>query len=201
MAIVFNILLNIIDMKKLLVLLVLSISLSGIVQAQDKLIPDKEKTKLAWLGEKVTGQHTGTIDLQSGWLTLRDNRIVAGEFNIDMASLKESERNERFEKDLKSDNFFSVEKFPVSKLVITGSTPFDKGAGVVSGNLTIKGVTNPIEFKAIMQKSDEGTWFFANIIIDRTKYNIRYGSGTFFDNLGDKTIYDEFKLKVNLLVK
>jgi hypothetical protein len=52
-----------------------------------------------------------------------------------------------------------------------------------------------------MQKKDDGTWFFASIVVDRTKYNVRYGSGSFFDNLGDKTIYDEFKLKVNLLVK
>ena len=102
---------------------------------------------------------------------------------------------------LKSDAFFDVAKFPLAKLVITGSTPFDKGSGVVTGTLTIKDVTNPIEFKTAMQKKNDGTWFFSNITIDRTKYNIRYGSGSFFDNLGDKTIYDEFKLKVNLLVK
>jgi polyisoprenoid-binding protein YceI len=72
---------------------------------------------------------------------------------------------------------------------------------VVKGDLTIKGISNPVEFKTTMQKKDEGKWFFANITVDRTKYNVRYGSGTFFDNLGDKTIYDEFKLKVNLLVK
>ena len=153
------------------------------------------------MGEKVTGQHTGTINLQSGWLNWQDNKIVSGEFLIDMASLKDSEANDRLEGHLKSDDFFGVEKFPVAKLVITGSTPFDKGTGVVSGTLTIKDITNPIEFKAAMQKKDDGVWFFTNIVIDRTKYNIRYGSGSFFDNLGDKTIYDEFKLKVNLLVK
>jgi len=72
---------------------------------------------------------------------------------------------------------------------------------VVTGNLTIKGMTNPVEFKAAVQKKDDALWFFANITVDRTKYNIRYGSGSFFDNLGDKTIYDEFKLKVSLCVK
>ncbi|HEX7493539.1 MAG TPA: YceI family protein, partial [Bacteroidales bacterium] len=94
-----------------------------------------------------------------------------------------------------------VTKYPLAKLIISGSTPFDKGSAVVTGTLTIKDVTNPIEFKATMQKKDEGTWFFANISVDRTKYNIRYGSGSFFDNLGDKTIYDDFKVKVNSLVK
>src|SRR5450759_4126150 len=169
--------------------------------AQNKLTADTSKTKLLWLGEKVTGQHTGTIKLQSGWLNLQDNKVVSGEFNIDMTSLLETDNNAQLMGHLKSDDFFGVAKFPVAKLVITGSTPFDKGTGVVSGTLTIKDITNPIEFKATLQKKDEGTWFFANITVDRTKYNIRYGSGSFFDNLGDKTIYDDFRLKVNLLVK
>ena len=168
---------------------------------QTKLLADTAKTKLSWLGEKVTGQHTGTIKLQSGWITWDGNKITGGEFDIDMASLKDSENNKGLERHLKSEDFFGVEKFPLAKLVLTGSTPFDKGNGVVTGNLTIKGVTNPIEFKAATQKKDDGVWFFSNIVVDRTKYSIRYGSGSFFDNLGDKTIYDEFKLKVNLLVK
>lgn len=171
------------------------------ISAQKKLNADTEKTKLIWLGEKVTGQHTGNINLQSGWINWQDNTILSGEFNIDMSTLKDSEANERLEGHLKSEDFFGVVKFPVAKLAVSGSTPFDKGTGMVSGTLTIKGISNPIEFKAAMQKKDEGVWFFANIVVDRTKYNVRFGSGSFFDNLGDKTIYDEFKLKVNLLVK
>jgi len=190
-----------VKMKRALVFLALSALFTLTVGAQTKLTADTTKTKLLWLGEKVTGQHTGTINLQSGWVNWQDNKIVSGEFDINMTSLKETDNNAQLLGHLKSDDFFGVAKFPVAKLVLTGSTPFDKGSGVVNGNLTIKGVTNPIEFKATMQKKDEGTWFFANITVDRTKYNIRYGSGSFFDNLGDKTIYDEFKLKVNLLVK
>ena len=190
-----------IKMKRALVFLALSALFTLTVGAQTKLTADTTKTKLLWLGEKVTGQHTGTINLQSGWVNWQDNKIVSGEFDINMTSLKETDNNAQLLGHLKSDDFFGVAKFPVAKLVLTGSTPFDKGSGVVNGNLTIKGVTNPIEFKATMQKKDEGTWFFANITVDRTKYNIRYGSGSFFDNLGDKTIYDEFKLKVNLMVK
>jgi polyisoprenoid-binding protein YceI len=188
-------------MKRAVVFLALSALFVLTVGAQTKLTADTTKTKLLWLGEKVTGQHTGTINLQSGWINWQDNKIVSGEFDIDMTSLKETENNAQLMGHLKSDDFFGVAKFPVAKLVVTGSTPFDKGSGVVNGTLTIKGITNPIEFKATTQKKDDGTWFFANITVDRTKYNIRYGSGSFFDNLGDKTIYDEFKLKVNLLVK
>jgi polyisoprenoid-binding protein YceI len=169
--------------------------------AQNTVNADTTKSTLAWLGEKVTGQHNGTIKLQSGSLIWKDNRIVSGEFLINMASITDADNNKMLLGHLKSDDFFGVTKYPVAKLVITGSTPFDKGTGVVTGTLTIKDITNPIEFKASQQKKDDGTWFYANITVDRTKYNIRYGSGSFFDNLGDKTIYDEFKVKANLLVK
>ncbi len=188
-------------MKNIGLILVITILISGNMNAQEKYNADRDKTILAWLGEKILGQHTGTVNLQSGWIIWQDNKILSGEFVIDMTTIKDNDANARLEGHLKSDDFFGVEKFPVSKLVITGSTPFDKGTGTVKGNLTIKGITNPIEFKSTMQNSDDGIWFYANIIVNRTKYNVRYGSGTFFDNLGDKTIYDEFKLKVNLLVR
>ena len=188
-------------MKKLFIMLTLSAVILMNGNAQEKLNADSDNTILLWLGEKVTGQHNGTINLKSGWINWGDNKILSGEFYIDMTSLKDSETNERLESHLKSDDFFGTEKFPTSKLVITGSTSFDKGTGVVSGTLTIKDITNPIEFKAVMQKKEDGVWFFGNIVVDRTKYNVRYGSGSFFDNLGDKTIFDEFKLRVSLLVK
>lgn len=180
--------------------LAFAIILTGSVTAQQKLTANPQLTTLSWLGEKVLGQHSGTIALQSGWLNLKENKIVSGEFIIDMTSIKTDEKLDNLEGHLKSDDFFSVEKNPVSKLEIIGSTPFDKGSATIKGNLTIKGITNPVEFKATMQKTSDGTRFYANIVVDRSKYNIRYGSGSFFDNLGDKTIYDEFKLKINLLV-
>jgi polyisoprenoid-binding protein YceI len=188
-------------MKRTILVLTLTCIFVASTIAQTKLVADTAKTKMTWLGEKVTGQHSGTIKLQSGWLNWNDNKIVSGEFNVDMASLKDVDKNARLEGHMKSDEFFGVEKYPVAKLVITESTPFDKGSGVVKGTLTIKDITNPIEFKAAVQKKDNGTWFYANITVDRTKYNIKYGSGSFFDNLGDKTIYDDFKMKLDLLVK
>jgi polyisoprenoid-binding protein YceI len=189
------------NMKNILSVLALTFLLTGTSNAQLKLTASNEKSKLSWLGEKVTGQHSGSISLKEGWLNWQENQIVSGEFLIDMASLKDDEGSERLERHLKSDDFFGVEKYPVARFEITGSTSFERGSGIVKGNLTIKGVTNPIEFKATLQNTDEGTWFYANIVVDRSKFNLRYGSGSFFDNLGDKTIYDEFKLKVNLLVQ
>jgi polyisoprenoid-binding protein YceI len=188
-------------MKKVFLFIAITGFVSAIVNSQVKMSADTSKTTLSWLGEKVTGQHTGTIKLQSGWLNFKDNKIVSGEFLIDMNSIKESTGNARLEGHLKSDDFFSAEKFPTAKLVLTGSDSFEKGTAIVSGTLTIKGITNPVEFKSNSQKKDDGLWFYSNISVDRTKYNIRYGSGSFFDNLGDKVIYDEFKLKVALFVK
>jgi len=171
------------------------------LNAQNKLVADIQKTTLEWTGEKLLGKHTGTIKLQSGWLVWEDNRIKSGEFLIDMLTIKSDEGLTRLEEHLRSDDFFSVEKFPVSKLIIQGSDSFEKGTAKVTGTLTIKGITNPLEFNARVQKKTDGVWFFANITVDRTKYNVRYGSGKFFDNLGNSLIYDEFKLNVSLLVK
>ena len=186
---------------KLTFLLIFSAALFLNAEGQQKLVADSQKSTLNWLGEKVTGEHKGTINLKEGWLVMENSKITSGEFLVDMTTIKDADGNARLEDHLKSDDFFGSQKFPVSKLVITGSDSFEKGAATVRGNLTIKETTNPIEFRATLQKKDDGTWFWANIVLDRSKYNVRYGSGSFFDNLGDRTIYDEFKLRVNLLVK
>ncbi len=188
-------------MKTTIATAVISLMSISSVEAQNKLNADISKTTLEWLGEKVLGKHTGTIKLKSGHLEWRDNRIISGEFVIDMKTIRDDDSNARLEGHLKSDDFFGVEKFPESRIVITGSTPFDNGTGTVKGNLTIKGITHPVEFMSAVQKSDEGVWFYANITIDRSRYNVRYGSGKFFSNLGNQLIYDEFKVKVSLLVK
>jgi len=188
-------------MKNVLLFVALLGGASAILNGQEKLTADNSKTTLSWIGEKVTGQHAGTVKLQSGWINWQDNKILSGEFLIDMKTIIDADSNPKLMGHLKSDDFFGVEKFPVARLAITGSTAFDKGSAVVKGTLTIKGITNPIEFKTLTQKKDDGTWFYANIVVDRTKFGVRYGSGSFFDNLGDKAIYDEFNLKVALFFK
>jgi polyisoprenoid-binding protein YceI len=185
-------------MKRLITLLVTGFIFLNI-NAQ-RLNADNEKTRLEWFGEKVTGDHKGTVNLKSGWLNWADNRITGGEFLIDMASIQDVDKNQKLEGHLKSDDFFGVDKYPVAKLVVTESSPFDKGTARVKGNLTIKENTHPVEFVATMQQKEDDKWFYTNITIDRSKYDIRYGSGSFFENLGDKTIYDEFKLKVALVL-
>jgi polyisoprenoid-binding protein YceI len=167
---------------------------------------DAEKSTIDWKGEKVTGQHVGTIALKSGSLEMKDNKLTGGSFVIDMASIEntdlEGEYKGKLEGHLKSDDFFGVATFPEAKLVIT-KVKETKKANVyeITANLTIKGITQPITFTATLIDNNGTVVANTNIIVDRSKYDVRYGSGSFFDNLGDKTIYDDFTLTVNLVTK
>lgn len=195
-------------MKKVKLFIALTITLGLITKnlnAADTFKADVSKSKLEWVGEKVAGQHNGTINLAGGTLVIDGTKIMSGSFEIDMNSitnvdLTDAEWNQKLVGHLKSDDFFGVAKFPKATFTITGPVAFVKGSANVKGNLSIKGITQPITFKAAMQNTAEGIRFYAHIIVDRTKFDVRYGSGSFFDDLGDKTIYDEFKLKLNLLV-
>jgi polyisoprenoid-binding protein YceI len=171
------------------------------VQAQTVKV-DASKSTITWLGKKVTGEHTGTIDLKSGELKLDNGAIAGGEFIVDMTSIKntdltDAEWNGKLVGHLKSDDFFAVEKYPEAKLVITKEAAFTGKKATVTGDLTIKGATHPVTFDV----TKDGKTYKAEITVDRSKYNVRYGSQSFFDNLGDKVIYDDFYLTVNLVVE
>ncbi len=156
------------------------------------------ESTVTWKGYKVTGSHTGTINLQSGSLSFENDKLVGGEFVVDMTSListdLEGEYKGKLEGHLKSDDFFGVENHPTSKLVFTGVKATGKNSYEVTGDLTIKGITKAITFDV----SVYGSKATATMKVDRSEYDVRYGSGSFFDNLGDKTIYDEFDLVVDL---
>ncbi|HNM27932.1 MAG TPA: YceI family protein, partial [Saprospiraceae bacterium] len=103
---------------------------------------------------------------------------------------------------LKSDDFFGVAGHPTSKFVITRAIPQDsKGNYKIIGNLTIKETTKEVKFLANVAEAAGTVTASGKITVDRSEYNVRYGSGSFFDGLGDKTIYDEFDLQVNLVAK
>lgn len=157
------------------------------------------QSKITWKGYKVTGSHEGTISLKSGHLVMDGKKLSGGEFVVDMTSITNSdmaagEGKEKLEGHLKSDDFFGVEAHPTAKLVITSAEPMNKNSYSAKGNLTIKGKTNPVTFVVSMYENKAT----ATLKVDRSKYDVRYGSGSFFENLGDKTIYDEFDLVVDL---
>ncbi|MBN1118880.1 MAG: YceI family protein [Bacteroidales bacterium] len=162
---------------------------------------DPEKSSLEWKGKKVGGEHYGNISLKEGNFVVKDNNIASGKFVIDMTTITnsdlEGEWNEKLVGHLKSDDFFGVEKYPTSELVIKKSSTFSNNEAKVSGDLTIKGKTHPIEFTV----KRDGENYSAKITVDRSKYDVRYGSKSFFDNLGDKAIHDDFTMKVKVVVK
>ncbi|MGB5363590.1 MAG: YceI family protein [Aureibaculum sp.] len=153
-----------------------------------------EKSKVTWKGYKVTGSHEGTIAIQSGTLKFEADVLVGGEFVIDMTSITnadlQGEYKDKLEGHLKSDDFFGVEKFPTATLVFKNVEVAGKNSYKVTGDLTIKGKTNPVTFDFSVYGSKAN----ATLKIDRSKYDVKYGSSSFFDNLKDKVIYDEFDL-------
>ncbi|WP_024772873.1 MULTISPECIES: YceI family protein [Aquimarina] len=165
--------------------------------AQKKEIKTSEST-INWTGKKVTGSHTGTLNLSEGFLVFDGDNLTGGEFTVDMTTLAVSDLEagkgkEKLEGHLSSDDFFGIANHKSAKLVVTKTKKTDKGY-VVAGDLTIKGKTNPIKFILAVNGATAST----TLKVDRTKYDIKYGSGSFFDNLGDKAISDEFELAVNL---
>jgi polyisoprenoid-binding protein YceI len=164
----------------------------------EKKVVKADASKVVWKGYKVTGSHEGTINIQSGVLIMENDKLTGGEFVIDMSSILvtdlEGEYKGKLEGHLKSDDFFGVESHPTATLVFTEVTASGKNAYNVTGDLTIKGKTNPVSF-AISIYGQKAT---ANLKIDRSKYDVRYGSTSFFDGLKDKAIYDEFDLVADL---
>lgn len=164
---------------------------------------DASKSSIAWLGKKVAGQHEGNVKLISGSFTLSGDVIKAGSFEADMTSITckdlEGEWNEKLVGHLKSDDFFATAKFPKATLVIKEAKKDASGVYQVKGDLTIKGITKPITFPSTIKNDGKTVTSTSTIVVDRTQYDIRYGSKSFFDNLGDKTIDNDFTLTVVLV--
>lgn len=157
-----------------------------------------DKSKVVWKGYKVTGSHVGIISITSGHLNFDKDLLTGGSFEIDMTAITvtdlEGEYKGKLEGHLKSDDFFGVTKFPSASLSFTKVESTGKNSYKVTGDITIKAKTESISFDL----SVYGNKANASLKIDRTKFDVRYGSTSFFDGLKDKAIYDEFDLVVDL---
>jgi polyisoprenoid-binding protein YceI len=189
-------------MKKaiLLMVVVITVALSSYTRiADDTFTVDTEKSTITWIGRKVTGQHTGTIRFRSGSLIFDGNSLKGGSFVADMTTLTTPD-GDRLITHLKSEDFFNVDKHPTSTLTITHVSAPKGGDVTISGTLTIKGTSNTISFPATVKRNGNTATATAKAIkVDRAKYDIRYGSKSFFASIGDKAIDDEFELGVNLV--
>lgn len=168
---------------------------------------DTKASKVYWTGKKVTGEHTGYLEVANGKVWVENSNVVGAEVNMDLKTivctdLKEEEWNKKLVGHLKSDDFFSVEKFPTAKFEITSMTKGSKaGEYNVKGKLTMKGATHEIAFPAKAAITSGVVSATGTATIDRTKWNIQYGSGKFFESLGDKMIYDEFEITFDIKAK
>ena len=159
------------------------------------------QSNIDWVGRKVTGAHNGTIAVKEGELILNDGKLAGGKIIVDTASIKilditDPVTNAQFAGHLGSDDFFSIEKYPEATLEITSVS-----GNHVKGNLTIKGITHPVAFDVAINVNGDQLIATGKLVIDRTKYEMRFRSGNFFKDLGDTLIYNDFELNVSVTAK
>jgi len=167
---------------------------------------DSKASKVTWMGHKVTGKHTGEIQIKNGTLQYSEGKLLGGSFEIDMSSITctdlEAETGAKLVGHLKSADFFGTDKHPVSRFEITKAIPTDtKGNYKIIGNLTIKDITKEMRFNAFVLENNGTIAANGKMTVDRSDFDVRFGSGAFFENLGDKTIYDDFELDVTLAAR
>lgn len=159
------------------------------------------QSNIDWVGRKVTGAHNGTIAVKDGELIVNDGKLTGGKFVIDTTSIKildvtDPATNAQFSGHLASDDFFSTEKYPEAILEITSVS-----GNHVEGDLTIKGITHPVGFDVAININGELLTASGKLVIDRTKYGIKFRSGNFFKDLGDTLIYNDFELNITVTAK
>jgi polyisoprenoid-binding protein YceI len=160
---------------------------------------NSEASVLTWHGSRViASDHTGLVSVKSGNLEVIDAKLVGGEFVMDLTTITSDEGIDRLVTHLKSADFFNVDTYPEAKLVINSVTP-GPSAYSIAADLTIKDVTAPIVFNADLSQVGETMSASAEFTIDRTIWNIRYDSGQFFQDLGDKAIKDDITFGVSLV--
>lgn len=190
-------------MKKGVLSLAFALVFGFTATATEPIEDEKKEVKtdastVTWKAYKVTGSHYGSIDLKEGALMFDEGKLTGGEFVVDMSTIStedlEGESKGKLDGHLHSADFFNTGDYGTSKLVFTDISSTGKNSYKVTGDLTIKGITKAVTFDV----SVYGSKATATLKVDRTNYDIKYGSGSFFDNLGDKAIYDEFDLVVDL---
>ena len=162
---------------------------------------DVTNSTVKWKGYKPTGSHEGTILLQTGNIELEDSKIVGGSFAVDMTSIKDADGSERLEGHLKSEDFFEVETFATSNFKIS-KVAYEGVKTLVTGTMTIKGVSKEITFPAkVNLTADSVTLTSETFQINRAEFNVKYKSKSFFNDLKEKFVNDEFDLQVTIVAK
>jgi polyisoprenoid-binding protein YceI len=176
---------------------------------------DTTATMVNWVGSKPAGKHTGTIKVKDGSVSVKSGNIVAGSFTLDMNSVNVTDLKGKEKASLEShlkgmekgkeDDFFNTPKYPTGKFEVTkvaGVTGDSTASHLIYGNLTLKNITKEVSFKANVKTDASSVSVMTKpFMINRTDFGIKYGSKTFFDNLKDKFIDDNFSVQLNLMAK
>jgi polyisoprenoid-binding protein YceI len=183
----------------LVALVAVPVALAGKPGKPSTLKVDVAKSTVNWLAKKVTGQHNGTINVSAGEVLVEKGKLVGGTFTIDMKTIKcvditNAEYNAKFVGHITNGDFFEVEKFPTASFKIT-----KVANGQITGDMTIKGVTQSMSFPGTVTVNGNNVTASAKIEVDRTKFGIKYGSKSFFASIGDKAIDDIFTLDIALV--
>ena len=184
--------------------------LIGILTAGDTLQVDLVNSQINWIGRKVTGEHSGTLNLSEGWIEMEKNIVSGGKLVFDMASISNTdiespEWKQKLEDHLESEDFFHTDSFPHAILEIKGRQSLiienSKKSDQILADLTIRGITHEIKLPLDLTQSQNNFNAEGSVDIDRTLYNIQYKSRKFFDELGDKLIYDNFTVQFMVQTK
>ncbi len=178
-----------------------------IPEAVDVYILDAGNSKVAWEGRRIGGGHDGTIGIKGGEFYFFEGDMVGGEIVMDMhqivvLDIENPGNNARLQAHLESDDFFAVEQYPEAHFEITVVEQIEEESEMthrVFGNMTIRGITHGIAFDAVIDLQEDRMVAFADFDLDRTQWNVRFGSGRFFDDLGDSAIHDDFGLTLDLV--
>ena len=192
-------------MKKIAIVLSALFVLTAFTTHVDKYTVDVTKSKLVWKAEKVTGGHDGHVSLKSGNVFMDHGKIAKASFVVDMNTITNDDiKSEKYSNKLvghlKSEDFFNVKKHPEVSFDMIKATPVGNGKFDVFGNITIKGIQGVISFPMMLKESKSELEVSGTFSFDRTKFDIKYDSGSFFENLGDRAINDEVVIDFNIVL-
>jgi polyisoprenoid-binding protein YceI len=180
-------------MKNLIILLFATVSLSMSSKAQLIFKANSEKSKFSWTGYASVGNYapTGTIQLSSGSLNFDGENIKKANFEFDMKTI--THENKDLQNHLRNEDFFDVKKYPKAVFNLEKITN-----NQAVGTLKIKDITKKIVFPITIKISEKEIQIQANITVNRTDFGIKYNSTSFFSNLGDYAIKDNFEFRLDL---
>ena len=167
-------------------------------------VMDNDNSSIKWTGRELsTKSHYGSLQMKNGSLTVNTDGTVNGIIKIDMTTIDCEDLQGRskasLERHLRSDDFFSVESHPIATLTFKSEGGIGAGNKLAfNGDLEIKGISHPISFESELKSVDPKVSALVDMTFDRSKYNVRFRSGTFFQNLGDKLIYDDIEISVDI---